>query len=99
MIKWIEGLSPWKFPAWFVWLLAFSGAMLLVFSAGIIVLKLQVNARTSELSKRNEELQEGGTWGEKIHDENKKVTRGNKLKGKTENKKHKMMTRRNEMSG
>ncbi len=56
LIKWIEGISPWKFPAWLVWLLVLCGVTLLVFAAGIVVLKMQVKARTTELSKKNKEL-------------------------------------------
>jgi signal transduction histidine kinase len=56
LIKWIEGFSPWKFPAWLVWLLILTGGTLAVFAAGIVVLKMRVNMRTNELSKRNEEL-------------------------------------------
>jgi signal transduction histidine kinase/ActR/RegA family two-component response regulator len=56
LIKWIEGISPWKFPTWLVWLLTLTGVTLVVFAAGIVVLKMRVNMRTTELSKRNEEL-------------------------------------------
>ena len=56
LIKWIEGFSPWKFPAWLVWLLVLTGSTLAAFATGIVVLKKQVNVRTLELSKRNEEL-------------------------------------------
>ena len=56
LIKWIEGISPWKFPVWLVWFLIAAGGMLAVFAAGIVVLKKQVNRRTSELSKKNREL-------------------------------------------
>ena len=56
LIKWIEGISPYKFPAWLVWLLILVGGVLAVFAAGIVVLKIQVNRQTSELSKRNQEL-------------------------------------------
>jgi signal transduction histidine kinase/ActR/RegA family two-component response regulator len=56
LIKWIEGFSPWKFPVWLVWLLILTGGTLAVFATGILLLKRQVNARTSELSRRNEEL-------------------------------------------
>jgi len=56
LIKWIEGISPYKFPTWLVWLLILTGGTLAVFAAGIVVLKLRVNMRTTELSKRNEEL-------------------------------------------
>ena len=56
LIKWIEGISPWKFPAWLVWLLVLAGGALTAFAAGLVVLKKQVNARTVELRKRNEEL-------------------------------------------
>jgi signal transduction histidine kinase/CheY-like chemotaxis protein len=56
LIKWIEGISPWKFPAWLVWLLVLAGGTLTTFAAGLVVLKKQVNARTLELSRRNEEL-------------------------------------------
>jgi signal transduction histidine kinase/ActR/RegA family two-component response regulator len=56
LIKWIEGFSPYKLPAWLVWLLILIGGTLAVFAAGIVVLKIQVNMRTAELSKRNEEL-------------------------------------------
>jgi signal transduction histidine kinase/CheY-like chemotaxis protein len=55
-MKWIEDFSPWKFPAWLVWLLVLAGGTLTAFAAGLVVLKKQVNARTLELSKRNEEL-------------------------------------------
>ena len=56
LIKWIEGFTPYKFPAWLVWLLAVAGGTLAAFAAGLVILKKQVNARTVELSKRNEEL-------------------------------------------
>jgi signal transduction histidine kinase/CheY-like chemotaxis protein len=56
LIKWIEGFSPWKFPAWLVWFLVLAGGTLAAFAAGLVVLKKQVNIRTAELSKRNEEL-------------------------------------------
>ena len=56
LIKWIEGFSPYKFPTWLVWLLILTGGTLAVFAAGIVVLKMRVNMRTTELSKRNEEL-------------------------------------------
>ena len=56
LTKWIEGISPYKFPVWLVWLLMLVGGILAVFAAGIVVLKMQVNRRTSELSKRNREL-------------------------------------------
>ena len=56
LIQWIEGISPWKFPAWLVWLLALAGGTLTVFAAGLVVLKKQVNLRTVQLSKRNEDL-------------------------------------------
>jgi len=56
LMKWIEGFSPWKFPAWLVWLMVLAGGTLAAFAAGIVVLKKQVNVRTLELSKRNEEL-------------------------------------------
>ena len=56
LIKWIEGISPWKFPAWLVWLLVLAGGTLAAFAAGLVVLKKQVNVRTVQLSKRNEEL-------------------------------------------
>ncbi len=56
LIKWIEGISPYKFPTWLVWLLILTGGTLAVFAAGIVVLKMRVNMRTTELSKRNEEL-------------------------------------------
>ena len=54
--KWIEGISTYKFPTWLVWLLILVGGILAVFVAGIVVLKMQVNMRTSELSQRNQEL-------------------------------------------
>jgi signal transduction histidine kinase/CheY-like chemotaxis protein len=56
LIKWTEGFSPYKFPTWIVWLLILTGGTLAVFAAGIVVLKIRVNMRTAELSKRNEEL-------------------------------------------
>jgi signal transduction histidine kinase/CheY-like chemotaxis protein len=56
LIKWIEGISPFKFPAWLAWLMILTGATLAVFAAGIVVLKNKVNVRTAELRKRNEEL-------------------------------------------
>ena len=56
LIKWIEGLSPWKFPGWLVWLLILTGGTLAAFAAGIVVLKMRVNMKTAELSIRNEEL-------------------------------------------
>jgi signal transduction histidine kinase len=56
LIKWIEGFSPGKFPAWLVWLLVLAGGTLAAFAAGLVVLKKQVNVRTAELSRRNEEL-------------------------------------------
>ena len=56
LIKWIEGISPWKFPGWLVWLLILTGGTLAAFAAGIVVLKMRVNMRTAELSIRNEEL-------------------------------------------
>jgi len=55
-MKWIEGISPWKFPVWLKWLLALGCSLVVLFTAGIIVLKIQVNTRTSELNKMNEEL-------------------------------------------
>ena len=51
LIKWIEGISPWKFPAWLVWLLVLAGGTLTAFAAGLVVLKKQVNARTVELRR------------------------------------------------
>ena len=54
--KWIEGFSPWKIPAWLVWLLGLAGGTLVAFAVGLVVLKMQVNHRTVELRKRNEEL-------------------------------------------
>jgi len=56
LIKWIEGISPFKFPAWLVWLLVLAGGTLTAFAAGLVVLRKQVNARTDELKERNEEL-------------------------------------------
>jgi signal transduction histidine kinase/CheY-like chemotaxis protein len=56
LIKWIEGFSPYKFPTWLVWFLILIGGTLVVFATGIVVLKMRVNMRTTELSKRNEEL-------------------------------------------
>ncbi len=56
LIKWIEGFSPWKFPAWLVWLLVLTGGTLTAFAAGLVVLKKQVNVRTVELSQRYKEL-------------------------------------------
>ena len=56
LIKWIEGISPWRFPAWLIWLLVLAGGTLTAFAAGLVVLKKQVNARTRELGKQNEEL-------------------------------------------
>ncbi len=56
LIKWIEGITPYKFPAWLVWLLAVAGGTLAAFAAGLVILKKQVNLRTLELSQRNEEL-------------------------------------------
>lgn len=56
LIRWIEGISPWKFPTWLVWLLILTGVALAVFAGGIVVLKMQVNRRTTELGKRNKEL-------------------------------------------
>jgi len=55
-MKWIEGISPWKFPAWLKWLLALGCSLVVLFAAGIIVLKIKVNTRTAELNKMNEEL-------------------------------------------
>lgn len=55
-MKWIEGISPWKFPVWLRWLLALGCGLVVLFAAGIIVLKIQINTRTSELNKMNEEL-------------------------------------------
>ncbi len=46
LIKWIEGISPWKFPAWLVWLLVLAGGTLTAFAAGLVALKRQVNVRT-----------------------------------------------------
>ena len=43
LIKWIEGFSPFKFPVWLVWLLILVGGILVVFVAGIVVLKMQVS--------------------------------------------------------
>ena len=56
LIKWIEGISPFKFPTWLAWLLILTGAIVAVFATGIVVLKIKVNMRTAELSKRNDEL-------------------------------------------
>ncbi len=56
LINWIEGISPFKFPAWLSWLLILTGVTLAVFAAGIVILKIQVNVKTAELRKRNEEL-------------------------------------------
>ncbi len=56
LIKWIEGFTPWRFPVWLVWLLVLAGGLLLALAAGLVVLKRQVNLRTIELRKRNEEL-------------------------------------------
>ena len=56
LIKWIEGFSPFKLPAWLIWLLILTGGIMAVFVAGIVMLKNQVNKRTAELSKRNQEL-------------------------------------------
>ncbi len=56
LIKWIEGFSPYKFPTWLVWLLILTCGTLAFFTAGIVVLKMQVNRRTTELRKMNEEL-------------------------------------------
>ena len=56
LMKWIEGFSPWKFPAWLVWLMVLAGGILAVLAAGLVVLKKQVNLRTDELRKKNEEL-------------------------------------------
>ncbi len=56
LIKWIEGISPWKFPAWLVSLLVLTGGILAAFAAGLVVLKKKVNLRTVQLSSRNEEL-------------------------------------------
>jgi len=55
-MKWIEGISPWKFPVWLGWLLALVCGLIILFAAGIIVLKIRVNTRTAELNKMNEEL-------------------------------------------
>ena len=56
LINWIEGISPFKFPAWLSWLLILTAVTLAVFAAGIVILKIQVNVKTAELRKRNEEL-------------------------------------------
>ncbi len=55
-MKWIEGISPWKFPVWLGWLLALVCGLIVLFAAGIIVLKIRVNTRTAELNKMNEAL-------------------------------------------
>jgi signal transduction histidine kinase/CheY-like chemotaxis protein len=55
-MKWIEGISPWKFPVWLRWLLTFVCGLIVLFAASIIVLRIQVNTRTTELNKMNEEL-------------------------------------------
>jgi len=73
LIKWIEGISPWKFPAWLVWLLVLAGGTLTAFAAGLVVLKKQVNARTLELSKRNEELLSEITERKRAEEEKEKL--------------------------
>jgi len=55
-MKWIEGISPWKFPVLLGWLLALVCGLIVLFAAGIIVLKIRVNTRTAELNKMNEAL-------------------------------------------
>ena len=55
-MKWVEGISPWKFPVWLIWLLALVCGLVVLFTAGIIVLKIRVNTRTAQLNKMNEEL-------------------------------------------
>jgi len=39
LIKWIEGFSPWKFPAWLVWLLVMGAGILTLFATGLAILK------------------------------------------------------------
>ncbi len=56
LIKWIEGFSPWKFPAWLVWLLVMAAGILILFATGLAILKMQVKARTDELNESNEKL-------------------------------------------
>jgi len=73
LIKWIEGISPWKFPAWLVWLLVLAGGTLTAFAAGLVVLKKQVNARTLELSMRNEELLSEITERKRAEEEKEKL--------------------------
>ena len=73
LMKWIEGFSPWKFPAWLVWLLVLAGGTLVAFAAGIVVLKKQVSVRTLELNKRNEELLSEITERKRAEDEKEKL--------------------------
>jgi len=47
LIKWIEGISPWKFPAWLVWLLVLAGGTLTAFAAGLVVLKNRLTPERS----------------------------------------------------
>lgn len=56
--RWTAEEQAFKFPVWMQVLGLIAGAVLLTSFAGGVLLKLQVNARTKELRKSNEEMEE-----------------------------------------
>ena len=56
-MQWIEGIQPRRLPRWLILTLVFTAAMLVLFVAGFVALRLKVNARTNELKKSNKELE------------------------------------------
>jgi len=57
LMKWIEGVRPQKLPNWLGLVLTLTAALLVLFMAGSVVLRMRVNAKTSELKKANAELE------------------------------------------
>lgn len=57
IMRWIEGISPCKFPVWLKWLIALFGGFFFMCMVGIAVLKKQVTTRTVQLRNANCELE------------------------------------------
>ena len=56
--RWTSEETAFKFPLWVKMLGLIAGVILLMSLAGGVLLKLQVNSRTKELKKSNEEMEE-----------------------------------------
>jgi len=58
LTRWVEGISSRKMPPWLMWVAVSAAGLLVLFGAGNIVLKRQVDARTRSLARSNEQLQQ-----------------------------------------